>query len=371
MPSLVLVLGPVPPPFGGVSLHIVRFMELLARQGVDARAVRYTGTTRRGRIGKLRQVAGMVLGVYLSAPLGRRDVLHLHYGGMGYFLALAPLLALTPARKAVTFHSVRVIQDLEGSPAWIRSLAIRLLGDFDLFVAVRSEIGEQLRALGLSRPAITVMPAFLPPAPAERDLGRLPPDVAAPLESAQAEHRLQVCCAAYYLGQGYGHEDIYGVESLLATWAAENPADGRPCDLWVLVSNRPETAAQKEAESAIRAHAERIPGFRLHLQYGLPLIPVMARCSGFLRPSREDGDSVAIREALGMGVPVLASDVVARPAGVATFALGATGAFAAALRDFLQPLAPTEPGACHAILDSESDRFREFVATVVGQSSAR
>lgn len=371
MPSRVIVLGPVPLPYGGVSLHVVRFLELLTKQGVEARVVRYAGTTRRDRIGKLRQVAAMVVGVYLNARPRRGDVLHLHYGGLGYLLALTPLLALTRARKVVTFHSVRVIQDLEGPPAWVRRLALHLLGDFDLFVAVRAEIGDQLRDLGLSRPEITVMPAFLPPAPAERDLGRLPPDVGAKLESARAEHRLQVCCAAYYLGHGYGHDDIYGVESLLATWAADNPVDGHPCDLWVLVSNPPESEPQRDAETAIRAHAERIPGFRLHLHYGLPLIPVLARCSGFLRPSREDGDSVAIREALGMGVPVLASDVVARPDGVVTFALEQPGAFATALRGFMATLAPTAPGDCHAIVDSESDRFREFVATVVGHSADR
>ena len=36
----------------------------------------------------------------------------------------------------------------------------------------------------------------------------------------------------------------------------------------------------------------------------------------YLRPSRTDGDAVSVREALGAGRPVIASDAVTRPEGV-------------------------------------------------------
>ncbi|MCB1184549.1 glycosyltransferase [bacterium] len=366
------VLGPLPPPYGGVSIHIIRFLELLRGEGLSATGHSYTGTTRQGKAGKAWQAAGMVGGLLRGVRPGPDSVLHLHYGGLGYFLALAPLLTRPWARKVITFHSVRVIQDLDGKPDWLRRRTLGLLGGFDLFVPVRTEIGTELAALGLQGPQVTVMPAFLPPAPSERNLERLPAAVAAQLEAGLADGRRQVSCAAYYLGPGYGKDDLYGVEELLAAVASRDEAPG--CDLWVLVSNRPETAAQKAAEQAVLAHAARLEHTRLHLHYGLPLIPVLARSAAFVRPSREDGDSVAIREAMSMGVPVLASDVVQRPEGVTTFDLAGPEATAAALVPFLAGAESPAAGAVREILPGERERFTRFVREVAGvedQSAAR
>ncbi|MBK7669906.1 MAG: hypothetical protein IPJ24_00770 [bacterium] len=70
-------------------------------------------------------------------------------------------------------------------------------------------------------------------------------------------------------------------------------------------------------------------------------------------------------------MPVLARDVVARSDRATMFTLGAAGAFATAVRAILKPFAPSVLGACHAILDSDSDRFRDPVATVIVRSSTR
>lgn len=365
----ILVLGPLPPPYGGVSLHIVRFLQLLESEGVDARAQSYTGTTAGGRMGKALQAAWMLAGIYAGGPVGRHAVIHVHYGGLGYFLALAPLLATTRARKVITFHSVRVLQDLESRPAWVRNWTLRLLAGCALFVAVRAEIGDALRTLGLGKPKIAVMPAFLPPAKVEQDLGRLPAVVSQELQEGQRSGRLQVCCAAYNLGPGYGHDDIYGIEALLGALSALDQPGLPALDLWVLVSNQPQTESQRRAAAAVHAMASRLTGARLHLYYGLPLLPVMSRCAGFLRPSREDGDSVAIREALALGMPVLASDVVMRPAGVQTYP--AARGLQEALGPFLAGLTPVPPDSVRGIADSEGDRYREFVSEVLGDVSAR
>lgn len=365
----IVVLGPLPPPYGGVSLHIVRFLQLLESEGVNARALAYTGTTAGGRIGKARQATRMLARIYAAELLGHPAVIHVHYGGLGYFLALAPLLTASRSRKVVTFHSVRVLQDLKAQSLPVRQWALRLLADFELFVAVRAEIGDALRALGLNKPRITVMPAFLPPAAVEQGLERLPAAVARDLQQGQTAGRLLVCCAAYYLGPGYGHDDIYGVETLLHALSVLEGRGLPEMDLWVLVSNAPQTVAQREAEAVVRASASRLARVRLHLHYGLPLLPVMSRCAGFLRPSREDGDSVAIREALALGVPVLASGVVTRPAGTQTYQSARD--LEEALSRFLSGLVPVPPGSVRDIADGGGDRYRAFVSEVLGDTTAR
>jgi len=366
MINKIVVLGPLPPPLGGVSIHITRYLDLLQSTGWKAAAYSYTGTTQTGRFRKLLEILGMLGSIYLKVQPGSWDVLHIHYGGMGYFLALAPLLLVSPGRKVITFHSVRVIRDLESRPRWMRRLAFSLLNSFDLFVPVREGIGTELRGLGLTKPEIMVMPAFLPPSGDETGEIHLPGDIVRRIRAYQAEGVIQLCCAAYYLGPGYGKDDLYGVEELLAVLREMDDELESTVALWVLVSNGPSTTERQAADRAVRDLAAGLKHVRLELHYGLPLVPVMARCQAFLRPSREDGDSVALREAIGLGLPALASDVVDRPAGVETFALSARSSFRDKLHSLVASSWPTEPTRIPQVSDSDPTRYDRFVTRVLG-----
>jgi glycosyltransferase involved in cell wall biosynthesis len=51
-------------------------------------------------------------------------------------------------------------------------------------------------------------------------------------------------------------------------------------------------------------------------------LAIMARSQVFLRPALEDGDSISVREALALGIPVVASSVGTRPTGTILFRNG-------------------------------------------------
>ena len=51
-------------------------------------------------------------------------------------------------------------------------------------------------------------------------------------------------------------------------------------------------------------------------------LALISACDVFLRPTLEDGDSISVREALSLGVPVVASRVGTRPAGAILFQPG-------------------------------------------------
>lgn len=364
------ILGPVPPPFGGVSTHLVRYGELLHSLGHEARILPYTGAVGGTRTGKVLGTGQRIANVYLARIFAPRPVLHLHYGGLGQFLALAPLLRWTSSRLVATFHSVRICQDIDRADAGRRRLALDLIGRFDLFVVVRGEIGEALRGFGVPPELIITVPAFLPPAPAESGLDRLPPQVAADLLAGVEAGRRQVCCGAYYLGAGYGHEDIYGIEALVGALAALDGEPGSAADVWVFVSNRPDSEALRRLDADLRQQAAPWRRFTLRIHYGLPLVPVLSRASGFLRPSLEDGDSVAVREALSFELPVLASDVVARPAGVATYTPAGAGGLEEPLRRFLERIPPAR-GEAASVRGLDDFRYAAFVEAVAGPACAK
>lgn len=347
MKRTVAVVGPVPPPYGGVSVHVARALDLLAKAGHRTLVFRCSGLDGRGTSRFFRAV-GMLLRIWTGLPRSGADVVHFHYAGMGWLLAAAPALAAGRRRRVATFHSVRIVRDLAKLPGPLRRSARRLLGRFDAYVCVRGEIGDALESTGLDASRVAVVPAFLPPAPAEAAPDRLPADLADALMNAPAEGPdapLRLACAAYYLGPGYGEDDLYGVELLARTLATLDSRLERPVVLHVMVSNAPTGGAAAAAAERVRAAVAGRRRVKIDLRFGVPLVPVLARCRAFLRPSREDGDSVAVRESLALGVPVWASDVVKRPEGVTLFRLGGDAEIAASLADFLASLTGTAPRA--------------------------
>jgi len=54
-------------------------------------------------------------------------------------------------------------------------------------------------------------------------------------------------------------------------------------------------------------------------------LALMSASDVFVRPTLEDGDSISVREALALGVPVVASDIGTRPAGAILFQRGDVG----------------------------------------------
>jgi glycosyltransferase involved in cell wall biosynthesis len=73
-------------------------------------------------------------------------------------------------------------------------------------------------------------------------------------------------------------------------------------------------------------------------------------CSVMLRPTVTDGDSVAVREMLTLGLPVIASDIAPRPAGARVLALESPAEWARAVIEYnlsgpqglTVPLPPTD-----------------------------
>ena len=65
-------------------------------------------------------------------------------------------------------------------------------------------------------------------------------------------------------------------------------------------------------------------------------LKLMSACDVFLRPTLEDGDSISVREALALGVPVVASHVGTRPAGAILFHPGDVDGMLAAIASALE-----------------------------------
>lgn len=327
MPDLdILLVGPYPPPYGGISAHVERLARWIDSAGLRVGVLDHfqDQTSDPLVIGELRRNPWRY---WRGLRRVRARVVHYHHSRWSTLLATALALRHSGAPTVATVATVHG-QELEPflrsripALAWMTRTALR---SFDLLIAVSVEIEPSLRAVG--RP-VKMIPAYLPVGGEQAVLS----------EQASAFLRCgtNLVVAAYRLAVDAHGRAIYGLETAIAAFAAA--ARARPeLQLAVFLATAPATQRERELlRNLIESVDDEDIRNRIGVFCGEPLTPAFSSTAVYLRPTLTDGDAVSIREALDAGVPVVASDVVRRPAGVVTVGMDVS-AWRAAILEALE-----------------------------------
>lgn len=321
---VVLQLGPFPPPHGGVQTNLVAIRDYLRARGMAAPVINLTRHRRRDADDVYYPQSGrQVLTLLREIPA---DIIHIHIGGLlsGRLLALCAICAMLPRRRVVlTFHSGGYPSKVAGDcpRRWsLRGIVFRRL---DAIIAVNAEIGALFARLGVSPSRIHEICPYSPVS-VEEDLA-----LTEPLRSFCETHSPLLTTVGLLEPEYDLPRQIRALEGL----RQQLPAAGL-----VIVGSG---SLQSELQNRISSSHERdhvlLCGDVPH-----PLtVRLIAASDLFLRTTLYDGDSISVREALQLGVPVVATDNGMRPAGV------------------------------HLIPRSDPDALRHAITTVLSVRSAR
>lgn len=309
----VLILGPVPPPLGGVSAHVDQLGRLLRARGVRVGILDHYGASpgadplggADGVVGTLRRNP---VRYWAAVRRHRSDVLHLHYSHWLSLVAVA-LRRHGDRRLVVTLHGHDAVVAM-GARRGLRAGATRwALGRFDEVIAVSREVAAGVAAHVRGR-RLHVIPAFLGPAP---DAHARPLDPR--LERFLEDGRPTLVASCSQLPPGRGRPDRYGLDTAVEAFrllAGRHPG----LRLALLLGRPPSSAAERAYVDGLLARAAGAGGAgRATVAVGAPLVAAFRHEVILLRPTRSEGDAVSVREALAAGVPVVASDVARRPPG--------------------------------------------------------
>lgn len=298
------IIGPYPPPYGGVTMHVRRLCRLLDEQGVDY--VVYNA-------GSPAEEGERVVSVF-----SHRRTWMLQYALFGQepavcFLTARPmawlagwaLAALRGKRVLVRLQNMQMIERWRRSPLH-KALARLTLKRMSVVVCVNRELVAAVAGLGVESKKIRMFPGFLPPLPAESDR-----QTVAPMVWQFATDRYPLIAAN---GKVAWHDkvDLYGLDHLVELTARLKPDYPQIGTIICLADFRPEDGRYLE-ELLARAEHLGVAGSLLFKTEPGPFLPVIAIANLFVRPTSTDGDANSIREALCLGVPVVASDVAERP----------------------------------------------------------
>jgi glycosyltransferase involved in cell wall biosynthesis len=322
----VLQLGPYPPPHGGVQSNLVAIRHYLLARGIPCAVINLTRHRKAEGDGVYYPRTGFgVLALLLRL---RYDVIHLHVGGrFALRLVLLGLVCtLLPWAKAVlTLHSGGYPSSPEGRAAHRRTLRGFVLRRFDCVIGVNPQIVGVLRAYGCA-PERTrlIWPYALPDAEAVAVTGE------------QARAQLPTWLRAFY----EAHSPV-----LLTVGLLEPEYDlGLQVEALGRVRERfPGAGLVIAGDGSLAAELQRriaeVP-YAPHVLLGgdvphATTLRAMAASDLLLRTTRYDGDSVAVREALHLGTPVIATDNGMRPPGVRLIPAGDVEALRRAIEEEL------------------------------------
>jgi glycogen(starch) synthase len=342
----VLQLGPFPPPHGGVQTNLVAIRDHLRRHGCRAPVINLTRHRRENADDVFYPTSAQEVIRLLFAI--KADVIHLHFGGelTPRLLGLCLVCCLMPGRRVVlTFHSGGYPSG-SGDRADARSLQGWVLRRPEAVVAVNEEIANWFRRLGVEERRIRVICPFAP--------------VAVPQEGPRREDVRQFIAAHAPLLTTVGLlEPEYDLALQIRAMEAirrQHPGAG----LAIVGSG----SLEPDLRALIDGHPARghilLCGDVDHAD----TIGLIAASDTFLRTTLYDGDSVSVREALQIGVPVVATDNGMRPGGVVLIPKCDEAALVSAITRTLteRPVRASDAvPAPHASLDETLDLYRQVL----------
>jgi len=300
----ILLIGPYPPPHGGVSVHVYEACRHLRLSGIECRVVNVD--RRAPHSDDYVSIRGGLHLLFLLNRFARNGwTLHTHTNGHNCKSWLVALLAGLAGRRGpgslLTLHSGLAPAYIAKGRVGPRLLARSVCLLYRRVIAVSPEVREAVLSLGLPAGRVGVLPAFLFTASSQDESPEL----------QEVAGRWPLLAATLFFRPEYGFELL--VEAM-------DRLRGRHPEIVCLVMGSGERQAQ----------AEQLVGHRNLQNYILFLgnvshekcISVMSRCDVFVRPTFADGDANSVREALSLGIRVVASDIVNRPPETVLFRTG-------------------------------------------------
>ncbi len=300
----ILIISPFPPQIGGVSISSERLLQNLIADGFDVDYYRIKFKNNRYNKKILLTFKFFFIPFYILFNK-KFDIIHLHVPATyrKVYISLTKKLFFKGAKTIFTLHGD--VSNLLNS-----KLALWALSKADKIICVQKGDSKRL-PIQLQQKSIDI-PAFI--LPHNIDEKEVPNEV---LNFCKLKNKpLIVFYGAVKLSGVF--PDLYGITDVFKLY---NNLQEHNCNakLLLLISISKKdlsqvTFLQNQIDSIKNKNDIMIiqsPNF--------PLIPIFKYTNIYIRPTKTDGDSLAVREAMAMGCTVIASNNAKRPKGVITY----------------------------------------------------
>jgi len=301
----VLLIGPYPPPYGGVESNLAAIRDFLLKRKVPCAVINVT----RHRKTEADDVFYPKTSFDLLRLLNRLDydIVHMHVGGKlsTRLLGLGLVCCLMPGSKTVfTFHSGGYPTSPRGRSTRAFSFTGFVLRRFDKLIAVNSALAVFFRKVGVpdERVSLIAPHSFPEGFSSSNETGT------EPMPEKLATFLRTHCPILISVG---GLEPEYDLPLQIGVLARVRE-HFKNAGLLIIGSGRLEA----EMRALVASHPD---ADHILLAGDVPhpaTLQAIAQSDVMLRTTFYDGDAISVREALHLGIPVIATDNGMRPEGV-------------------------------------------------------
>ena len=300
----ILIISPFPPQIGGVSISSERLVENLSYDGYDVDYYRIKYKKEKFNNPILLILKFFYIPFYILFHQ-KYDIIHLHVPSTyrKVYISLTKRLFFKGAKTVFTLHGD--VSNLLNS-----KLALWALSKADKIICVQKGDSQRLPAY-LQKISIDI-PAFILPKSINDD--SIPQNV---LHFCIEEDKpLIVFYGAIKLHGQY--PDLYGISDIFNLYNHLTSKKIKMKMLLLITINNKNHEQVKFLEAKMD-NIKQNDDLLIIQDPHFPMLPILKHTNIYVRPTKTDGDSLAIREALAMGCTVVASDKAKRPSGVLVY----------------------------------------------------
>lgn len=303
------ILGPYPPPVGGVSVHIQRLSQYLEEKGI--RHIVYDTSKVKEESKSCYVISNMkkwLIKYVLTFP---DKILHIHDRDWYLIAALSLSSRIHKTKTLVSFHSFRETPEQFSR---LKKCAFYIsMKNVSIFIVDGNDDYKKLLKYCKDKKKVYNISPFIAPEIREEDFGKVDEYIWKYIHSKDI-----VLVGNAFKISFYKDEDLYGIDMCieLIRELKSRYVDKNVGLIFCLPIIGDENYYHK-LNKLINQYD--LKDQFLFINKNLPLYPIISKASMFVRPTNTDGDSISVREALALGIPTICSDASVRPEQVITF----------------------------------------------------
>ena len=294
----LLLIGPLPDPKGGVSIHIERLGRLVG----EFFNIAHVDESRCFKPGVF-NIRSINIFKYF-ALIKKADIVHIHSARL--ILRIFHVISSRSQRKKtiVTIHGYASANRIS---AWTDRFFLRFV---QKVVVVNQTINDILQL----KTSVLIRHGFIPPQ--LKDEPELADSVKQWIQKQKSLNRKIFTANAWRLDRNQ-NEDLYGLDLCIELARKLREINAAACFIFNVSSLSKYRDRFEKYRQLIREYG--LQDSFLLLNSELSFVKLIQEAHIVLRPTNADGDALTVREALFFNKPVIASDAVARPAGAVLF----------------------------------------------------
>ncbi|MFK4424565.1 glycosyltransferase family 4 protein [Bacillus sp. RC51] len=308
----VSIVGSVPPPVGGISIHIKRTKRILEENGIESCIYNEIGWgNEQENIYPISRYRSFMFKI----PFIKTDLLHIHSIDIK-IRTLLGMYKILGKKIILTIHGESLSDQLKTSNFLMRYLLKMSLKKIDKIICVNDSLLNELVLLGVSHSNMVAIPGYIHPKEYTEDIMAIPKDVYKFIEESSFLITANGCIR-FYRG-----EDLYGVDMLVDLMHKLKGQGVRARLLFALLDKESQTEEEREYYTELRKKIRELDledSFMFYEVENTELYPILQKSNLFIRPTNTDGLGISIAEAIYYNVPSIASDVCNRPHGTILF----------------------------------------------------